>query len=170
LASIILLPTYGRFWQQLLCACEVQLCELECGVAFIERGNAVVQHGHPVIDILHGVSQLRELAPGLCFKATNRSRGSQQIRLCDPDGRSFFGDRNFIRLPVQLGENVSLVDTVVIVDKNPGYLAAYASSNERDMSVHIGVVSRDSVESQFDPGDAVFPDGRQHQSGRHSDS
>ena len=51
----------------------------------------------------------------------HRSRGSQQIRLRGLDGRSFFGDCNFIRLPVQLGENVSFVDTVAIIDENPGY-------------------------------------------------
>jgi hypothetical protein len=76
------------------------------------------------------------------------------------DGRSLYGDCIFIRLLVQLGENVSLVDTVVIVDKNPGYLAAYASGNERDVPVHIGVIRRDSVEGQLDPRDAEFPDGR----------
>jgi hypothetical protein len=99
-----------------------------------------------------------------------RSRGGQQIRLCSVDGRSFYGNFIFMRLPVQLGENVALVDTVVIIDKNPGYLAADASGNERNVPVHIGVVSRDSVECQFDPRDAVFPDGRQHQSGQHPHS
>ena len=84
------------------------------------------------------------------------------------DGRSFFGDRIFKWLLVQLGENFALVDTVVIIDENPGYLAADASGNERDMPIHIGVIGRDGVERQSDPGDAEYQDARQHQSGQHS--
>ena len=49
-------------------------------------------------------------------------------------------------------ENVSLVNAVVIVDKNPSYLPPYASSDEREViyKVHVGVISRDSVAGQLE--------------------
>jgi hypothetical protein len=44
------------------------------------------------------------------------------------------------------------------------------SGNEGDMPVHIGVIRGNSIEGQLDPRDAVFPDGRQQQSGQRSHS
>ena len=60
---------------------------------------------------------------GLCFKATNRGRGSQQNPpLQQVESREAPISRHFIfiRLLIQLGENLPHVDAVVIIDKNPG--------------------------------------------------
>ena len=82
----------------------------------------------------------------------------------------FTATASSIRLLVQLGEKVSLVHAVVVVHQNPGDLTADAGSNKRHVAVHVSVVRRNSVEGQFDPRDAEFPDRRQHQSGQQSDS
>jgi hypothetical protein len=91
---------------------------------------------------------------------------NQQIRFCGRYGGSLFGDRDFIGLAVQLGENVALMDAIVIIDENPGYLATDTSGNERYVPIHIGVVGGDRIEGQLNPRDAKFPDRRQHQSGQ----
>jgi len=105
----------------------------------------------------------------LRFEAAHRSRRGQQIRVCGLDSCPSVSDRNFVWLSVQLGENIAFVDEIIVIHQNPGYLAADASGDERDVPVHIGVVCRNSVESQFDPRNAEFPDCREHQCGRDAD-
>ena len=165
---IVFLLTRDLFRQQLLSPVEINLCQLECGVAFIECGNAGMQLGDPVIDILYGVLQLKEQAPGLCFNAAHRGCGRLKICLCCVDSRFLHGDRVLEGLLVQLGEKISLMNTVVIIDQHAGDLSAYASSNECDVAVHVGVIRRDGVERQSDPRNAEYQGGHQHQNFRHS--
>ena len=132
---------------------------LRCGVALVESGNAGMQQGHLVVDVLDGVLQFPAPAPGLCFDTAHRGRGRLQIRLRGIDRRFLFGDRDLVGLLVQLGEKISLANTVVVIDQNPGNLAADAGSNERHMAIHICVIRRNGIEGQFDPGNSVDPDG-----------
>ena len=168
LPSIVVLPTYGCLRQQLLSPGEFNLRQLECGLAFVESGNAGMQLGHPVVDVVHGVLQFPAQAPGLCFDTAHRGRSRNQIRLCNIDGDTFFGDYVLERLLVQLGENISLVNRIVIVDQHPGYLPAYARGNEGHVAVHECVIRRDGVEGQLDPGDPIDPNGRHDQGSQHS--
>src|SRR5262249_45022977 len=78
------------------------------------------------------------------------------------------GDCILKRLLVQLGEKISLVNTVVIIDQHAGDLSAYASSNECDVAIDVGVISRDGAERQSDPRNAEYQGGRQHQDSQRS--
>ena len=100
-----------------------------------------------VIDVVDGVLQYEVLAPRLRFGTVYRGRGYLQIRLCGIEGRFFNGDCVLEGLFVQLGENISPVNTVVIIDQHLGYLPAYASSNERNVAVDECVIRRNRAES-----------------------
>ena len=59
-----------------------------------------------------------------------------------------------IWLLVQFDEKVALVHAVVVVDENPGNLAADAGGDEGHVAVHESVVGRNGVERLPDPGNA----------------
>ena len=166
--SIVLLPAYGCLRQQLLSPGKFNLRQLECRLAFVERGNTRMQLGHPVVDVIDGVLQFPAQAHGLGLDPAHLHRGRDQIRPCNIDGRLFFSDCVLEGLLVQLDENISLVNAVVVIDQHPRYLPAYASRNERDVAVHESVVRRDGVEGQLDPGDSVDPDGCKAKNGQDS--
>jgi hypothetical protein len=48
--------------------------------------------------------------------------------------------------PFDQGHSIA-VNTVVIIDQHPGYLPAYASSNERDVAIHVCSIRRNRAES-----------------------
>ena len=53
------------------------------------------------------------------------------------------------------------MNTVVIVDQDAGDLPAYASSNERDVAIHVGVIRGNRGERQPDPWNAEPKRGRE---------
>jgi hypothetical protein len=100
-------------------------------------------------------------APGLRFDAPHVGHDGTQIRLCDIDSRLLQGDRILKRLLVQLDQDVSLVDAIVVIHQNPGNLAADARSDGRHVTVHECVIGRLGVESEPDPGNTE-PKGHCH--------
>ena len=60
----------------------------------------------------------------MSFNAAHRGYGRLKVRLCGVDSRFLHGDRVLKGLLVQLDENVSLTNTVVVVDQDPGNLPA----------------------------------------------
>ena len=82
------------------------------------------------------------------------------------DLRLLFGDRVLEWLLVQLGEKLAIADTIVVIDQHAGDLAADARRHEGDMAVHIGVIRRDGVQGQVQPGNPVDPKRRTGQGDR----
>ena len=79
-----------------------------------------MEQGHLVIDVVDGVLQQEVLASGLRFGTAHRGDSRLQIRLCGIESRFFNGDCVLEGLLVQLGKNISLVDTVVVINQYPG--------------------------------------------------
>ena len=100
------------------------LRQRQCGLALVERGDPRVQQGDLVVDILHGVLQVPAPAPGLRFDRAHRRGGCLQVCFRGVDRCLLLGDRNLVRLLVQLGEEIALVHTVVVVHQNAGNLSA----------------------------------------------
>ena len=99
----------------------------------------------------------------MCFNTAHRGFGRLKVRLRGVDRRFLHGDRVLKGLLVQLDENIPLMNTVVIIDQDAGDLPAYASGNECDVAIHVGIIGRDGVERQPDPRDAEYQGGRQDQ-------
>ncbi len=77
-----------------------------------------------------------------------------RIRLCRIDRRLLGGDDHFVGLPIEFDEEVSCADAVIIVDENSGYLPRNASGHEGHVAIHVGIISRDGVESFLNPWNA----------------
>ena len=93
---------------------------------------------------------------------------ASQIRLRRIDGRLLHGDGVLKRLLVQFNEKISLVHPVVVVHQNAGDLTADAGGDERHVAVHEGVVGRNRVEHEPDPGNAIHR-SRDNHSAEHTD-
>ncbi len=77
-----------------------------------------------------------------------------RIRLCGIDRRLFGGDDDLIGLPIEFDEEVSCLDAVIVIDENFGDLPRHTSGYEGYVTVHVGVIRRDSVKGFLDPGNA----------------
>ena len=139
------------------------LASCQRGLALVDGGNPRMQSGDLVVDVLHGVLQFPAPASRLRFDAAHRGARRLQVRLCGIDGRLLDGDGGLIRLLVEFDEKVAPVHAVVVVDENPGNLAADAGGDEGHMTVHEGVIGRNGVESMQDPGNAEDQGGQQNQ-------
>ena len=77
-----------------------------------------------------------------------------KIRLCGIDRCLFGGDDDLVGLLIEFDEKISCADAVIIVDENSGYLPRNASGNEGYVTIHIGIICRDGIESFLDPWNA----------------
>src|SRR5262249_10174670 len=71
-----------------------------------------------------GVLQFPAQAPSLCFNAAHRGCGCLKVRRRCVDSRFLHGDCVLKRLLVHLGEKISLMNTVVILDQHASDLPA----------------------------------------------
>ena len=114
-----------------------------------------------VVDVLHGALQVPAPAPCLRFDRAHRGDGCLQICFRGVDRCLLLGDRNPVRLLVQLGEEISLAHTVVVIHQNAGDLSCHAGRDKRHMPIHECIVCGDGVEHLLDPRNAEHEENRQ---------
>ena len=153
---------------ELLRPIEFNLRQRQCGLALVDSGDPRVQQRDLVIDILHGVLQVPASAHCLRFDRACRRVGGLQVCFRGVDRCLLLGDRNPVRLLVQLGEEISLVHTVVVIHQNAGNLSCHAGRNERHVPIHVSVVRGDGVEHLLDPRDAEHEENRQDSNAEHT--
>ena len=147
---------------------EFNLRQRQCGLALVDSGDPRVQESDLVVDILHGVLQVPAPAPCLRFDRAHRRGGCLQVCFRGVDRCLLLGDRNPVRLLVQLGEEISLVHTVVVVHQNAGNLSCHAGRNKRHVPIHECVVRGDGVEHLLDPRDAEHEENCQDSNAEHT--
>ena len=140
---------------------EFELRQRQRGLALFDSGDPRVQQSDLAVDILHGALQVPALAPCLRFDRAHRRGGGLQVCFRGVDRRLLLGDRNPVRLLVQLGEEISLVHTVVVIHQNAGNLSSHAGRDKRHVPIHVCVVRGDGVEHLLDPRDAEHEENRQ---------
>ena len=153
---------------ELLRPIEFNLRQRQCGLALVDSGDPRVQQRDLVIDVLHGVLQVPASAPGLRFDRARRRGGCLQVCFRGVDRCLLLGDRNPVRLLVQLGEEISLVHTVVVIHQNAGNLSCHAGRNKRHVPIHECVVRGDGVEHLLDPRDAEHEENCQDSNTEHT--
>ena len=139
---------------QLFYPLKFHLRQFQPGLALIERGDLGVKKFDLVFDVLYGELEFPALASCPRFDATHGRYGCHQIRLCGIDRCLFDGNDDLVGLPVEFDEEISCTDAVIIVDENSGYLPRNASGNEGYVTIHIGIICRDGVESFLNPWNA----------------
>ena len=148
---------------------EFDLRQHQCGLALVDSGDPRVQESDLAVDILHGALQVPALAHGLRFDRARRRDGCLQVRFRGVDRCLLLGDRNPVRLLVQLGEEVSLVHAVVVIHQNAGNLSRHAGRNKCHVPIHVCVVRGDGVEHRLDPRDAEHDENGQDGNTEHTD-
>ena len=131
---------------------EVDLSQRELGLALVDAGNLGAQQGDLVVDVLHGVLQRPAPAHGLRFDAAHFGLRYREFSRRRIHRRLFDRDCDLKGLLVQLDQQVSLVDPVVVVDEDARHLAFDAGGHERHVTIDVGVIGRDGVERRLDPG------------------
>jgi hypothetical protein len=84
------------------------------------------------------------------------------------DRRLLFGHCNPVRLLVQLGKDISIMHTVVVIHQDAGNLSCHARRNERHVPIHECVAGGVCVEHLLDPRDAQYEENRRHSDTEHS--
>jgi hypothetical protein len=128
-----------------------------------------MQERYVVVEVLDRILQFPARAHRLCFETARRGHGHLQVRVLRVDGGLLLGDRDLIRLLVQLGDEVAFAHTVIVIHQNPGDLACDAGSHERHVAIHISVIRRNGGQSPVDIRNAEGEHGRQHKRTEHAD-
>ena len=147
---------------------EFNLRQRQCGLALVDSGDPRVQQSDLAVDVLHGALQVPAPAPCLRFDRARRRGGCLQVCFRGVDRCLLLGDRNPVRLLVQLGEEISLAHTVVVIHQNAGDLSCHAGRNKRHVPIHECVVRGDGVEHLLDPRDAEHEENCQDSNAEHT--
>ena len=128
------------------------------GQGFLESVNIALQLVDLPVHVLHRVEQLETIAARLSDHAVHLRLRHPQFRL----GRRQVGfldpDLNLVRLLVELNDQVSLLDAIVVIHQHLDDLAGDARGDKRDVAVHVGVVRRDRGEGEDHEGDPEVTD------------
>ena len=120
----------------------------------LQRRDSGAQLGDLVVEVLDGVRQAEPLAARQPREPAHLRLRGDEVGLGGRNGGAGDVDLELVRLPVQLDEQVALVHAIVVVDEDTRHLAGNARRDERDVSVHEGIVRGDRIPSGDDPGDA----------------
>ena len=135
--------------------------QLEPGVFAFVVGHGGAQLGNLVVDRFDGVLEFEAVAARLRDDGAHLVLGGQQVGLRDFDGGLLQIALHFVRLLVELDDEIASVDTIVVVDQHACDLPGDARGDERDVAVDVGIVGRDGFERAAKNGDAEVGDDTQ---------
>src|SRR5689334_6951298 len=96
--------------------------------------------------------QLEAVGAGLTDCSADLVFGDGHVRFGDVPRRLFRVNGNLIRLPIEFDEDVTLANSVVVVNFHSDDLPGYAGGNEGNVAVHVGVVGRNGGKCVIDEG------------------
>jgi hypothetical protein len=168
LPLVVDLAGYIRTADELLGPIEFNLRQRQRRLALVDRSDPRMQDSHLFVDALHRLLKIPASAPRLRFDRPHRRDGCLQACFRGVDRRLLLGDRDLERLLIQLGEEISLAHTIVVVHQNAGNLSCHAGRDKRHVPIHVCVVRGDGVEDLLDPRDADHEENRQDHNTEHT--
>ena len=114
------------------------LCLLPCSDARPDQRDLIVH-------VFNRVLEFEAQASGLPNLTAHRGLCHNQISLHGIDRGLLDRDLHAIRFRIELDENVAFFDPIIVIDKDARDLSAHTRRHERDVAIHISVISRNGV-------------------------